>query len=69
MDFTERIAEVIYKSRPRRIEWEDLTEVGWKAEYRRMAAAVVEELQAMGIPLINHGPCPSPTHRAWEGDR
>jgi hypothetical protein len=38
------VAEAIYRSRPRRIEWEDLTEKGWRAEYLRMAEAAVEAL-------------------------
>lgn len=38
------VAEIIYGSRPRSIAWADLSEVGWKAEYRRAAQAVLDGL-------------------------
>lgn len=39
------VAKAIYGARPRSLRWEDLSEVGWKAEYRRMAEAAVGVLR------------------------
>lgn len=47
MDVTvDAVAEALYSSRPRSIAWSDLSDVGWKAEYRRMAEAA---LAALGL--------------------
>jgi hypothetical protein len=35
------VAKAMYNYRVRRIPWEELSEVGWKAEYRKMAEAAV----------------------------
>lgn len=43
------VAKAIYQSRPRSIEWDNLTEIGWKAEYRRMAEAAIKEMQKLRV--------------------
>ena len=47
MTDVDAVAKAIYCCRPRRIEWDDLSEIGWKAESRHMARAAIEALGLM----------------------
>ena len=47
------VAEAIYKSRPRRLKWEELSERGWKVEYYKIAQAALDVLDL--TPEFKHG--------------